>query len=90
MPLVLDRETRHGEGVGRERLGAALLCDHCRDRLHPEAGGRAVWQVDPTVPYQPVDFVHHSCAAGWDEKQPRETAGMELDAFLEALLHNLR
>lgn len=89
MPVMLDRETGTEDGMGRERLGLSLFCDHCRDRLRPEAGGRAVWEVDRTTTYQPVAFVHHDCEEGWDRDQPRETAGMEIDGFLEALLHNV-
>lgn len=92
MAVVVDELERTTERTGHVHGGdleVIALCDFCQERLWPEAGGRAVWRVDPDVHYLAVAFVHHNCAAPYLEQEGLDGSGMELGLFVEALSHNL-
>jgi len=91
MPIMIEKDA---EGVGLlagGRLGIGIFCDYCRERLRPEAGGRVLWPVEPKVPYLDVTFLHHDCVPGFQTREGLEdgAAGMGLEAFVEALRHNV-
>lgn len=89
MPLMLTREIEGLTPVGGHDVAAELRCDHCQESLRPEVGGRVVWRPDRTERYLEVAFLHHACLEAYGDRASGELEGMELEAFLAALLHNL-
>lgn len=89
MTLTLTTRTEGLSPVGGHDVAAHVRCDRCGEPLRPEAGGRVLWVPDATERYLEVAFLHRSCADDHEREAGRELEGMELDAFLEALVHNL-
>lgn len=89
MTLTLTRETEGLPRVGGHDVAAHLRCERCGEPLHPEVGGKVLWEPDPTTRYLEVAFLHSSCAATQARESSRELESAELGTFLAALIHNL-
>lgn len=90
MPLTLTTRTGDLPPVGGHDVAAHIRCAFCGEPLDPEDGGSAVWEADPRRRYVEVEFLHPGCAGGYSDRRDADLNEMELGAFLQALIHNLR
>lgn len=90
MPVMIKKDPEHPARIEGRSVAASLRCERCAEPIRADVGGTVAWEPDDRVPFLEVVFLHGSCAEGYARDRDVELESAELDAFVDALLHNLR